>query len=65
MPTIAFIQPRFENEAIDRNTKTLYPLGLAYLAAHVPEHWESRIIDEQVENVDYRSSFDPELYLLL
>jgi radical SAM superfamily enzyme YgiQ (UPF0313 family) len=42
-----FIQPLFTNKELDRNVKTVYPIGLGYLAAYVPEHWEVRIIDEE------------------
>ena len=46
---LLLVQPRFENEALDRNKGTIPPLGLAYIAAYTPEHWEVEILDEQVE----------------
>jgi len=55
---IVFIQPRFENKKLDRNYKTIYPLGLGYLAAYVPDHWDVEIIDEQVENIDFDMNVD-------
>ncbi|MBF0117797.1 MAG: B12-binding domain-containing radical SAM protein [Desulfobacterales bacterium] len=58
MPKIALIQPVFTNKEIDRNIKTLYPLGLGYLAAYIPKHWEVTIIDEQVESIDFNAHFD-------
>ena len=51
MPTITLIQPRFLNRDLDRNIKTLYPIGLGYLAAYVPDHWDVKIIDEQIEDI--------------
>jgi len=47
MPKIVLIQPKFDNAKIDRNIKMLYPLGLGYLASHVPAHWEVEIVDER------------------
>lgn len=53
MPRIVLIQPRFMNEKLDRNIKTLYPIGLGYLAAYVPEHWDVQIIDEQISPINF------------
>lgn len=53
MPKILLIQPLFANKDLDRNVKTIYPIGLGYLAAYVPEHWEVSVIDEQFDQVDY------------
>ena len=53
MPKIVFIQPRFDNKKIDRNIKTIYPLGLGYLASYVPRSWEVEIIDEQLDDIDF------------
>jgi radical SAM superfamily enzyme YgiQ (UPF0313 family) len=58
MPSIAFIQPRFSNREVDRNIKTVYPLGLGYLASHVPPHWTPRIVDEQIEQIDLDMDVD-------
>ena len=51
MPTLTLIQPLFDNADLDRNQRTLYPLGLGYLAAYAPEHWRVRLVDEQLEEV--------------
>ena len=53
MPKIVFIQPRFANKRVDRNIKTIFPLGLGYLASHVPEHWDVEIVDEQLEEINF------------
>ena len=58
MPRIVLIQPRFMNERLDRNIKTLYPIGLGYLAAYVPEHWNVNIIDEQITKIDFNLQAD-------
>jgi radical SAM superfamily enzyme YgiQ (UPF0313 family) len=57
-PKIVFIQPRFENKKLDRNYRTVYPLGLGYLAAYVPDHWDVEIIDEQVDKIDFDIDVD-------
>ncbi len=58
MPKIVFIQPRFTNRELDRNVKTLYPVGLGYLAAYVPERWEVEVLDEQFHDIDYGMEVD-------
>lgn len=58
MPKLLLIQPRWENEDLDRNIKVLYPLGLGYLAAYVPEHWDVAIVDEQAETIDFNCDVD-------
>ncbi len=58
MPRLVLIQPQWQNTEIDRNIKTLYPLGLGYLAAYVPEHWDVAIIDEQIEKIDFNMKAD-------
>ncbi|MBF0225456.1 MAG: B12-binding domain-containing radical SAM protein [Desulfobacterales bacterium] len=58
MPQIALIQPLFTNKELDRNIKTIYPLGLGYLASYVPAHWNVKIIDEQIDAIDYNMDAD-------
>jgi radical SAM superfamily enzyme YgiQ (UPF0313 family) len=58
MPVLTLIQPLFENADLDRNQRTLYPLGLGYLAAYAPEHWELRLVDEQIHPVDLDAPTD-------
>ncbi len=58
MPVLTLVQPLFENAELDRNQRTLYPLGLGYLAAHVPPHWEVRLVDEQIEPADLDAPTD-------
>jgi radical SAM superfamily enzyme YgiQ (UPF0313 family) len=52
MPHLTLVQPLFENPELDRNRRTLYPLGLGYLAAYAPDEWTVRLVDEQLEEVD-------------
>lgn len=52
MPSLTLVQPLFENPELDRNQRTLYPLGLAYLAAYAPPDWDVRVVDEQLETLD-------------
>jgi len=33
MPRLPLVQPVYDNRRLDRNARTIYPLGLAYLAA--------------------------------
>ena len=58
MPRLVLIQPQWQNREIDRNIRTLYPLGLGYLAAYVPGHWDVVIVDEQVEKIDFNMKTD-------
>ena len=58
MPVLTLIQPLFENADLDRNQRTLYPLGLGYLAAYAPDHWEVRLLDEQLGTVDVDATTD-------
>jgi radical SAM superfamily enzyme YgiQ (UPF0313 family) len=58
MPRIIFIQPRFTNKELDRNVRTLYPVGLGYLAAYVPPHWDVEILDEQFHAIDFSVKAD-------
>ena len=58
MPKLVLIQPFYENKKLDRNYRTVYPLGLGYLAAYVPFHWDVQIIDEQVETLDFNINAD-------
>ncbi len=58
MPTLTLIQPLFENAELDRNQRTLYPLGLGYLAAYCPDHWQVRLVDEQIDRVDLDAPTD-------
>jgi len=58
MPKIVFIQPRFTNRDLDRNVKTLYPVGLGYLAACVPSHWDVEVLDEQFHDIDFDMEVD-------
>ena len=58
MFTLTLIQPLFENADLDRNQRTLYPLGLGYLAAYAPEGWRVRLVDEQFEPVDLDAPTD-------
>ena len=58
MKKLLLIQPLFENKKLDRNVKTVYPLGLGYLAAYVPENWTVSIVDEQVEEIDFSADVD-------
>ena len=44
------IHPRFEVRSFNRNAGTLIPLGLAYIAAYTPDHWEVEIHDEQEQD---------------
>ena len=58
MSKIIFIQPRYTEKQLDRNIKTIYPLGLAYLAAYVPTNWDVNIIDEQIEKINFNIKAD-------
>ncbi|MBI2568256.1 MAG: B12-binding domain-containing radical SAM protein [Candidatus Schekmanbacteria bacterium] len=58
MPTLALIYPLYTNEKLDRNARTIYPLGLAYLAAYAPEDWNVTVIDEQFTAVNYDMAVD-------
>lgn len=58
MPKICLIHPKFVNERVDRNIKTIFPLGLGYLAAHLPDHWDVEIVDEQLESIDFDMDVD-------
>ncbi len=58
MPKITLIQPVLENKSMDRNIKTIYPLGLGYIAAYIPEHWDVEIVDEQIESIDFNLKVD-------
>lgn len=58
MPALLLIQPRFVHSKVDRNIKTVYPLGLGYLASHVPGHWDVEIIDEQLDTIDFNRKAD-------
>ncbi|MGK5093262.1 radical SAM protein [Deltaproteobacteria bacterium TL4] len=58
MPKIVFIQPQLTAVELDRNIKTIFPLGLGCLAAYVPKHWEIEIIDEQIETIDFEMAVD-------
>jgi radical SAM superfamily enzyme YgiQ (UPF0313 family) len=58
MPQLTLIQPLFDNAELDRNQRTLYPLGLGYLAAYVPERWTLELVDEQIEAVDLDAETD-------
>ncbi|HOT44210.1 MAG TPA: radical SAM protein [Spirochaetota bacterium] len=58
MPKLVLIQPRFGHSEVDRNIKTVYPLGLGYLASHVPPRWDVEIIDEQLEKIDFNLKAD-------
>lgn len=51
-PRLLLVQPRYDNARLDRNRRTLYPLGLATLAAYVPDHWHVSAVDEQDGPVD-------------
>ena len=53
MRKLLLVQPKFLNSELDRNIKTIYPLGLGYLAAHVPPGWEVEIKDEQIESLQF------------
>ena len=55
---LVLIQPRFGNERLDRNKGTLPPLGLAYVAASTPGHWDVRIFDEHVEDLSVEPAAD-------
>ena len=53
---LVLIQPRFwagKNNELNRNQGALMPLGLAYIAAYTPDHWEVEILDEQVQSFHY------------
>lgn len=58
MPELLLIQPLFENKKLDRNVKTVYPLGLGYIAAYVPDNWKVSIVDEQIDEIDYSANVD-------
>ena len=58
MPKLVLIQPCFANKRVDRNIKTIFPLGLGYLASHVPEHWTVEVVDEQLEAIDFAMDAD-------
>ena len=58
MPVLTLVQPLFENRELDRNRRTLYPLGLGYLAAYCPPDWAVRVLDEQFEAVDFGAPTD-------
>ncbi len=58
MPRLVLIQPQWQNREVDRNIRTLYPLGLGYLAAYVPVHWDVAIVDEQIEKIDFNMKAD-------
>ncbi len=53
---LLLIQPMFFSPKLDRNNRTLMPLGLAYIAAYTPEHWDVTIIDEQVEKMRFEDA---------
>ena len=57
-PRLLLVQPRYENPRLDRNQRTLYPLGLAYLASYVPDHWQVEAVDEQDGLVDVERDVD-------
>ncbi len=46
-PKLFLIQPAFDVGSFNRNSSTLVPLGLAYVAAYTPSHWDVEIHDEQ------------------
>jgi radical SAM superfamily enzyme YgiQ (UPF0313 family) len=50
---LLLVQPRFGNERLDRNKGTLPPLGLAYVAACTPDHWDVKIVDEHMEELAF------------
>lgn len=58
MKRLLLVQPKYENEKLDRNVKTIYPLGLGYLAAYVPETWDVNIVDEQIKAINYDEPVD-------
>ena len=58
MPRLVLIQPQWQNREIDRNIRTLYPLGLGYLAAYAPGRWDVTILDEQIEKIDFDMKAD-------
>ena len=58
MKRIVLIQPLYQNEKLDRNVRTVFPNGLGYLAAYVPDHWDVRILDEQIQPIDFDMAVD-------
>lgn len=58
MPGITLIQPQLPSKDLDRNIKTLYPLGLGYIASYIPPHWDVSVIDEQIEKIDFDTVSD-------
>ncbi len=58
MPKLILIQPQWKNKEVDRNIKTVYPLGLSYIASYVPEHWDVEIVDEQIKKVNFEIEAD-------
>lgn len=67
-PTLLLINPRFPESfwsfswtfehVIPTKRTNVPPLGLATLAALTPEHWQIRILDENVEPIDWNIKAD-------
>jgi radical SAM superfamily enzyme YgiQ (UPF0313 family) len=60
---LLIIQPSYYRSKADRTIfkvrrRSVVPLTLPYLAALTPAHWEIRLVDEQVEPVDFNYRAD-------
>ena len=52
-PRLLLVQPAYTNQRLDVNVKIVCPIGLGYVAAHVPSHWQISIVDEQIQKIDF------------
>ena len=50
---ILFVQPRYTIPKLYEMRAAVYHLGFAYLAAHLPEHWEASFVDEELDDIDF------------
>ncbi|KPK71840.1 MAG: hypothetical protein AMJ84_05550, partial [Acidithiobacillales bacterium SM23_46] len=59
MKRILLINPAYK-ESLHSNIKVLAipPLNLAMIARYTPEHYDVRIVDEAVEELDYDTPAD-------
>ncbi|HPC41115.1 MAG TPA: cobalamin-dependent protein [Spirochaetota bacterium] len=58
MKKILFIQPKFSIDKMYQMRDAMYNLGFAYLAAHLPDHWQAEFVDEELEKITYDTDAD-------
>ncbi len=58
MKKILFIQPKFTIPKIYEMRNAVYSLGIAYMAANLPEHWQFEFVDEEMEPINYDTDAD-------